>query len=189
MITIRDAVMADAERLLEIYGYYTERTAISFECETPSLTEFRSRMERIMRRYPYLVAEQNGRVIGYAYAAPFVGRAAYDWGCETTIYLAPDARKCGAGRLLYEALENALKRMGILCMYACIGLPEQPDEYLTANSAEFHAHMGFTEVGRFRRCGRKFGRWYHMIWMEKLIGEHQDDQPPVLSYRETKEGT
>ena len=74
--------------------------------------------------------------------------------------------------------------MGILNLYACIGVPEgEEDEYLTNNSADFHAHLGFTEVGRFRNCGSKFGRWYTMIWMEKIIGEHTENIEPVRSYK------
>ena len=186
MILIRDAVLEDAERIWEIYDYYTKHTAISFEWDPPSLEEFEGRMKRIMERYPYLVAEQDGRIAGYAYAGPFVGRTAYDWCCELTIYLAPDARKCGMGRMLYEELEQRLKRMGILNLYACIGYPEKEDEYLTANSADFHAHLGFQEVGRFHNCGYKFNRWYHMIWMEKIIGTYHPDQPAVTPYPETK---
>ena len=176
---IRDAVPGDAERLLEIYAWYVEHTAISFEYETPSVDEFQSRMERIMEKYPYLVVEIGGVIQGYAYAGPFVGRAAYDWSCEVTIYLDHGAHKQGLGRRLYEALEKALKDMGILNLYACIGYPETEDEYLTKNSAEFHAHLGFTEAGRFRQCGYKFGRWYDMIWMEKIIGEHAGDAVPI----------
>lgn len=186
MITIRDAVLEDGAHILDIYDYYTTHTAISFEWETPSLEEFQERMRRIMRRYPYLVAEQGGKIQGYAYAGPFVGRAAYDWCCELTIYLDPDARKCGIGRMLYEALEQRLKAMGILNLYACIGYPEQEDEYLTKNSADFHAHLGFQEVGRFHNCGYKFNRWYHMIWMEKIIGAYEGNQPPVKPYPELK---
>ena len=112
MFTIRSAVPGDAGRLLEIYDYYVQNTAISFECRTPTPEEFRSRMEKTMRRYPYLVIQQDGIVQGYAYAGPFVGRAAYDWSCEMTIYLAPDARKSGMGRALYQALEDALRKDG-----------------------------------------------------------------------------
>ena len=76
--------------------------------------------------------------------------------------------------------------MGILNLYACIGYPEQDDAYLTGNSAAFHAHLGFCRVGEFHRCGYKFGRWYHMIWMEKIIGTHRAPQPPVVCYRDRK---
>ena len=86
--------------------------------------------------------------------------------------VSPAAQKQGLGRRLYEALEARLRDMGFLNLYACIGYPEEEDEYLTRNSAEFHAHLGFRKVGEFHLCGYKFGRWYHMIWMEKLVGEH-----------------
>ena len=182
-VVIRDAKIEDAERILEIYAYYVENTAISFEYEVPGLAEFQNRMEKIMKRYPYLVLEQDGRIRGYAYAGAFVGRAAYDWSCELTIYLDPAAKKCGFGRKLYEALEEALRKMGILNLYACIGYPEAEDEYLDYNSAQFHAHLGFQKAGEFHKCGLKFGRWYHMIWMEKIIGKHVESQPKVIDWK------
>ena len=107
-VIIRDACISDAPRLLEIYSYYVQHTAISFEYTTPTQEEFCRRMRHIMSRYPYLVAEVDGTVQGYAYAGAFVGRAAYDWSCELTIYLARDARKMGLGRQLYTALEQRL---------------------------------------------------------------------------------
>lgn len=181
MIIVRSAVLEDAERILEIYSYYVQNTAISFEYETPALDEWKARMARTMSRYPYLVIEEDGVIQGYSYAGAFVGRAAYNWSCEMTIYLDHHVQKHGMGRMLYEAMEQALKKMGILNLYACIGYPDEDDEYLTTNSADFHAHLGYTKVGTFHKCGNKFGRWYHMIWMEKIIGEHGENQPlPVL---------
>lgn len=187
MIEIRDAVLEDAPCLLEIYDHYVKHTAITFEYETPSVEAFRERMRRTMQRYPYLVILQDGVIQGYAYAGPFVDRAAYDWGCELTIYLASNVRKCGLGRRLYTALASALKAMGILNLYACIAYPEKDDEYLTHNSVQFHRHLGFAIVGDFKQCGCKFGRWYHMVWMEKDVGEHRENQPPVVPYPELKE--
>ena len=184
MITIREAVLTDAARLLEIYEYYVQNTAITFEYDTPSLDEFKRRMNATMARYPYLVVLQDGRIEGYAYAGPFVGRAAYDWACETTIYLDHTVRKCGLGRILYDALSEAVGAMGIVNLYACIGYPREDDEFLTTNSADFHGHMGFAKVGEFHRCGYKFGRWYDMIWMEKIIGDHLAAAVPVISYKE-----
>jgi len=174
VISIRNAAASDAERLLEIYDYYVNHTAITFEYVTPSPAEFRGRIEKTMQRYPYLVIEKDGRIAGYAYAGPLKDRAAYDWSCEMSIYLDRNAQKCGLGRLLYEALETELRKMGILNLYACIGYPETEDEYLTTNSADFHAHLGYKTAGRFHKCGYKFGRWYDMIWMEKIIGKHED---------------
>lgn len=188
MVVIRDAAIADAEQILEIYGYYVKNTAITFEYDIPSIEEFQERMERTMSRYPYLVITKDHMVQGYAYAGPFVGRAAYGWSCELTVYLDPNARKSGMGRKIYEALETKLRKMGILNLYACIGCPEANDEYLTTNSADFHAHMGFVKVGEFHKCGYKFGRWYNMIWMEKIIGKHSDRQASIVRYPKLKKG-
>ena len=185
MITVRSATLGDAERILEIYDYYVKNTAITFEYTTPTLEEFRGRMEKIMQKYPYLVAVKDGVIEGYIYAGAFSGRAAYDWSCETSIYLDKNARKCGIGKTLYAALEKELKEMGILNMYACIGYPAEEDEYLTKNSADFHSHIGFTQVGEFHKCGYKFGHWYNMIWMEKVIGEHKEKQAPVTCCKGT----
>ena len=178
-ITIRNAEISDAERILEIYAYYVKYTAITFEYDVPTLEEFQGRMRSTLQKYPYIVIEQDGVIAGYAYAGAFVHRAAYDWSCEMTIYLDHAVQKHGLGRILYDEMEQRLGRMGILNLYACIGYPETEDEYLTNNSAEFHAHLGYRRVGEFRNCGYKFGRWYHMVWMEKLIGEHQKHQPAV----------
>ena len=182
MIAIRNATIEDARPILEIYDHYVKNTAISFEYETPSLDDFKERMRKTMSRYPYLVIEEDGKIQGYAYARAFIGRAAYDWASEVTIYLSPTAQKRGFGRMIYEELENALKEMGVLNLYACIGYPEENDEYLTTNSADFHAHLGFVKVGQFYKCGYKFGHWYHMIWMEKLIGTHEDNPLWVKSH-------
>ena len=171
--TIRTATPEDAARLLEIYAYYVEHTAISFEYTVPTLSEFQNRIKKTLERYPYLVIETDDGIQGYAYAGSFIGRAAYQHSCEMTIYLDPHSHKLGLGRKLYEALENRLKEMGFLNLYACIGWPETEDEYLNRNSADFHAHLGYTKAGTFHKCGYKFDRWYDMIWMEKLIGAHQ----------------
>ncbi len=138
-----------------------------------------------MKRYPYLVAEVNGVVQGYTYARAFVGRAAYEWSCETTVYLDCTVQKSGLGRKLYESLEECLRDMGILNTYACIAFPETADEYLNNNSAEFHTHLGFHKVGEFHKCGYKFNRWYNMIWMEKVIGEHKKEQAPIRFVQKT----
>lgn len=182
---IRDATVADAERLLEIYAWYVENTAVTFEYDVPSPAEFRERIAHTTRKYPWLVAEADGRPAGYAYAGPLKGRTAYDWSCETSIYVDRAAHGLGIGRALYEALEAELRAMGVTNLYACIACPDPEDEYLTLDSPRFHARMGYAEAGRFRRCGYKFRRWYDTLWMEKQIGEHRADQPPVRPWRVT----
>ncbi|MBO4990868.1 MAG: GNAT family N-acetyltransferase [Firmicutes bacterium] len=187
-ITIRVASTDDASALLAIYAPYVEATAITFEYIVPSVEEFTRRIRTTLEKYPYLVAEhRDGRLLGYAYASPFKARAAYDWAVETTIYLAPEAKCCGLGRRLYEALEQALKAQNILNLNACISEPEVEDEYLTKQSHRFHEHMGYRLVGEFHLCGYKFNRWYHMIWMEKHIGEHTADQPAVIPFPQLTE--
>lgn len=183
-IRVRDALLSDAPTILNIYAYYVENTAITFEYELPSLHDFKARMTNIMEKYPYLVIEEDGVILGYAYAGAFIGRAAYDWSCELTIYLKEDSLKRGLGRKLYEALEKKLKAMGMLNLYACIGYPNTENSYINKNSAQFHAHLGFTQVGLFKKCGYKFGCWFDMIWMEKLIGQHEAKQPAVINYQD-----
>lgn len=173
-ITLRPATLADAATLRDIYAPYVEHTAITFEYDVPTAEEFRRRIERVQAQYPWLVAEgDDGTPLGYAYASPFHERAAYQWSVETSIYIATSQRRLGLGRLLHDALETRLRQQGILNLNACLAYVEPEDEHLTLDSVRFHERMGYTRVAHFHQCGRKFGRWYDMIWMEKLIGPHQ----------------
>ena len=172
-IIIRRATEDDAARLCDIYSYYVLQTVITCEYTVPSVEEFAGRIRQTLQAYPFLVLEDGGTILGYAYAGPFKGRAAYFRSCELSIYIDRTCHKRGYGRLLYEALERELKNAGLLNLYACITSPIVEDDYLTHNSEEFHRHMGFETVGEFHRCIYKFGRWYNMIWMEKMIGEHR----------------
>lgn len=181
-VKIRVAATDDAAKLLEIYRPYVEETAISFEYEVPSLDEFTARMEKTLKKYPYIVAEVDGVLSGYAYTGPFVGRAAYDRAAETTIYLKEDKRKTGLGRRLYGAIEDICRAQNITNLYACIGYPEVEDQYLTKNSVQFHAHLGYRLVGTFQKCGYKFDRWYDMVWMEKIIGIHSPVPAAVVPF-------
>ena len=181
-IEIRTAEITDAEQILKIYSYYVENTAISFEWKTPTLDEFITRIKNISGKYPYIVAICEKKILGYAYAHEFVDRAAYDWSVETTIYLDKDERNHGIGRKLYTELENNLRGMGILNLYAKVAYTDVEDEYLTNDSAKFHEHLGFKTVGKFKNCGSKFGRWYDMIVMEKIIGEHVNNPEEIKFY-------
>lgn len=180
--SIRVATPDDAGALLAIYTPYVTNTAISFECEAPGLSEFQKRIENTLKRYPYLLAERDGEILGYAYTGPFIGRAAYAWAAETTIYLKEEKKKMGIGRALYEALEKVSRAQNILNLNACIGYPEAEDEYLTGNSVQFHGHMGYRMVGEFHKCGYKFGRWYNMVWMEKILGVHGERPEEVIPF-------
>ena len=185
-VTIRTATTADAQALLNIYAPYVINTAITFEYDVPSVEEFASRIAHSLEKYPYLIAEEGGNILGYAYASPFHDRPAYDWAVETSIYVDQNIKHRGIGRKLHDALESTLREQGILNMNACIAYPPEEDEHLDKNSVEFHAHMGYRLVGEFYKCGYKFNRWYNMVWMEKLIGEHLSDQKPPKFNRLTK---
>lgn len=179
---IRIARMEDAEALLHIYAPYVEKTAITFEYDVPTAGEFACRMAKVMEKYPCLVAERDGKIVGYAYASSFHPRAAYGWCAETSIYVDMNIRGAGIGGALYKKLEEALKMQGVLNLNACIGFAEPEDEYLKNDSVSFHAHFGYEMVGRFHRCGWKFGRWYDMVWMEKMIGAHGENVHPVKPF-------
>ena len=173
-ISIRFAKPEDAKELLKIYAYYVTDTAISFETEVPSEEEFKLRIEEVLKSYPFIVACKDDEILGYAYLHSFVGRKAYELSAETTIYLNPDKKKMGIGKKLYSVLEDVAKAQNITNLYSCIGYVDKEDEYLNNNSVQFHEHIGFRMVGKFENCGHKFGRWYHMVWMEKIIGEHTE---------------
>ena len=172
-LVIRPAVYDDAEAIAAIYAPYVTQTAVSFEYVAPTAEEIRLRMEKTLKRYPYFVATVDNRLIGYAYGGPFHPRAAFFRSAETSIYVERGFHQRGIGRALYERLESALKQQGILNLNACIAYPDPEDEYLTLDSVRFHERLGYVIVGHFHKCGWKFNRWYDMVWMEKMIGEHE----------------
>jgi len=176
---IRSAVPGDAPRLSEIYRYYVENTAVSFEYAPPGPEEFARRISATLEHYPYLVAEENGVILGYVYAAPLSSRPAYGHCAELSVYVDRACRRRGCGRGLYRAMEARLAEMGIRNLYACIASPDGDDPYLARDSEAFHGKVGFAEAGRFHRCGYKFGRFYDVVWMEKLIGTREDENLPV----------
>ena len=186
---IRTAAPADAEALLAGYAPYIQKTAITFEYEIPGVEEFRSRITGTLKHHPYLMAERDGEVLGYAYAGPFIGRAASSWSAEASIYLREDACKLGLGRRLYQVLEDVCRAQNILNLNASIAVSEAEDPYVTRNSADFHVHMGYRQTAEFHRCGYKFGRWYNLIWMEKFLGEHTDAPAPVIPFPDLSEET
>ena len=187
-IAIRIAAPSDAPRLLEIYAPYVTGTAITFEYAVPSLDEFRARVERTLRKHPYLVALLGGTIVGYAYAGGFSERPAYDWSVELSIYADRSMRRRGLGRALYAALEGCLAEMGVTNANACIAVPSgDSDPYLDRASVSFHSRLGYREVGQFRQCASKFGRWYDMAWMEKLLLPHTPNPAMPRSFNDVRE--
>lgn len=169
MLMIRAATVQDAPALLEIYGHYVLNTAITYEYEVPTEENFRRRIAKTLTQYPYLVWEEEGKILGYAYAGRFHERKSFDWAAEASVYVHKDARGRGIGPKLYVALENCLRLQGYVNLNASIAYPEVEDEYLTKNSVQFHSHMGYTLCAHFHNCAYKFGRWYDLVWMEKYL--------------------
>lgn len=147
----------------DLHPYVCE-TTITFEYDPPSPEEFARRISAIRAKYPYLVCTDGNQPVGYAYAHAFRERAAYDWDVEMSIYVDRARRRTGAGRLLYETLESALKNMGIVNCYACITSPN-PD------SVAFHEALSYRQLAIFPQTGFKFGCWLDVVWMLKQINE------------------
>ncbi len=166
---IRSCTPDDAEALLRIYAPYVLETAISFELAVPSVEEFRGRIEDTLKKFPYIVAEIDGRVVGYAYVSAFKPRCAYNHCVETSIYVDKDERGHGVGSALYAELERIMPSIGVKNMNACIAYAPVEDEHLNNLSETFHAKLGYTKVAHFHKCGFKFGKYYDMIWMEKIL--------------------
>lgn len=170
---IRFAVPADAAALLAIYEQYID-TSITFEYALPSLGEFRERIESISRAYPYLVWEEDGAVLGYAYAHRYRERAAYQWGAELSVYLDRAARGRGGGRRLYAALMALLRLQGVRVVYGVVTSPNERSDRL-------HKTMGFSVAGVVHRAGFKGGRWHDVTTFEKAIGVFDGAPAPLQS--------
>ena len=159
---LRIASEADIPAILNIYGPYVLTSTATFEYTVPSPEEFTRRFHSITARFPWLVYEEAGVILGYAYAsAPFT-RAAYAWCAEPSVYLRPDARGRGIGRELYRALEVILKYQGFQLLYALVTGEN------TA-SLSFHRALGYETLAVFPDCGFKFGRWLDLNWLQKRL--------------------
>ena len=172
---IRLATKADIPAILNIYAPYVQNTAISFEYRVPTLEEFTDRFLDITARFPWLVWEEQGQVLGYVYASLPFGRAAYRWVAASSIYLAPAAQGKGIGTKLYAALEAVLAALGYRKTYAII-TSDNP------GSLRFHERNGFHFLCEFPECGVKFQKLYNVIWMEKNLnsGEIPKDFPNTV---------
>lgn len=172
---IRVAAPEDAAALLSVYAPYVERTAITFEYEAPSVAEFENRICRTLEKYPWLAAEENGIILGYAYAAAFKARAAYAWSAETSIYVREGAGRQGIGTLLYKRLEDILRGQHICNLCACITYPNPA-------SISFHEGFGYKMSAHFTSSGFKQGIWHDMVWMEKTLCPHEIPPRPFIPF-------
>ena len=159
---IRIAEERDVPEMLAIYAPYILTTTATFEYDVPSYEEFLRRLRSITERFPWLVWEEDGVILGYAYGSAPFERAAYSWCSEASVYLRPEAQGKGIGRKLYTALEGILTYQGYRVVYAIITSEN-------AASVAFHSKMGYKTDVNFQNCGYKFGRWLGVIWMEKRL--------------------
>ncbi|NEK84764.1 N-acetyltransferase [Blastococcus saxobsidens] len=168
---VRDATTDDAAACAAIYAPYVTGTAITFELEPPSEEQMAERIAAAQRAHAWLVLEDDGVVVGYAYAGPYKERAAYRWSCEVSVYLDGGRRRRGGGRALYEALFATLADRGYRTAVAGMTLPNGP-------STGLHTALGFEPIGTYRRIGFKHGQWRDVLWAQRALGPYDDDPTP-----------
>jgi phosphinothricin acetyltransferase len=167
----------DMESVLNIYAPYIQNTAITFEYQVPSLADFSRRIEGITSFYPFLVAETEAGIAGYAYACKHRSRKAYEWSVESSVYIQKNYQGKGIAKALYQSLFQMLKLQGIVNVYAGITLP-------SIKSESFHKAMGFEPVGIYQKVGYKLGKWHDVLWMALSLQEHAANPVEPVSFKE-----
>jgi L-amino acid N-acyltransferase YncA len=171
-VTVRDAAEGDVPAIHGIYAHHVEHGSGSFELAPPDVDEMaRRRAEIVDRGMPYLVAVEDGRVLGFAYASPYRPRAAYRHTVEDSVYVAPDAIGRGVGTALLAALIDTCTRLGFRQMVAVIG------DSANLGSIRLHEKAGFAHAGTLRSVGHKFGRWVDSVTMQRALGPGDSVQP------------
>ena len=174
---IREAMAADVPGMLAIYEYYVKETAVSFEYEVPTAEEFTRRLEDHKEMYPWLVWEEDGQILGYAYAGRAFERAAYSWNAEISCYLKVKGQ--GMGRKLYGIIEEILLAQGVRKVYAVVTSANAP-------SIAFHKAIGYQEALTYKDVGFKHGSWYDVIWLEKQLCPLGEPKKFPISWRNLK---
>ena len=177
-MALRLARPEDAPALLAIYGQYIN-TPVTLEYQLPDEAEFARRISAVLERYPYLVWEEEGALLGYAYAHPEQSRAGYQWNAELTVYVRRGREGLGIGTALYGALIPKLREMGLVNLYGVLGLPNPGSEAL-------HRRFGFTRQGLYPRMGFKLGEWHDVAQYGLRLTP--PDRPPEPLFR-TEGGT
>ena len=159
---IRQALINDAEEIINIYNWYIENTAITFETKKISADDMKQRISKNLTEYEWLVCEVEGKVIGYAYYSSFRAREAYKHTAESTIYISNDYKNKGFGSILYERLFRIAKKKGIREIIGIVSLPNN-------ESVSFHHKQGFKDIGVLRKVGYKFGKYIDIVILQKTI--------------------
>lgn len=171
MSAIRVAVPADAAQVREIYAPSVSDAFISFETAVPSIEEMRARIEKTLATHPWLVHDEGGRILGYAYGSKHRERGAYQWSCDVSCYVRPEARGRGVAKALYVELLRRLEAQGFRNAYAGIALPNEA-------SVRLHESVGFEPVGVYRGVGFKNGAWRDVGWWARRLGALEPDPAP-----------
>lgn len=159
---IRPVSDLDAAAICEIYNHYVQHSIITFEETAVTADEMKGRIKAISAAWPWLVAEEKGRIVGYAYAGKWKSREAYRYAVESTVYLHPDSCGKGLGKRLYAALIKELSRRSVHTVIAGIALPN-------VASVALHEKMGFVKVAQFKEVGWKFGQWIDVGYWELVL--------------------
>ena len=170
---IRLAKVSDSNEILQIYTPYVKDTAISFEIEVPSIDEISNRIETIIKKYPFLVYENNNKILGYAYASRYREREGYKYDIELSIYFLPEYHGSGKAYYLYECLFILLNKLGYRNAYAVCTEPNE-------KSIKFHKKFDFDLIGTHHKTGYKFGKWHDVTWLEKTIRKHDENPKEIL---------
>lgn len=176
---IRFAEESDAKALLAIYNQYID-TAVTFEYDLPSEKEFQDRIREVLKGYHYLVCEEDGKILGYAYGHRHKERAAYQWNAELSIYLDENITSRGIGRKLYTALIKLLELQGVKTVYGVVTVPN-------AKSEGLHESMGFKRLGTYHNTGYKCNGWQDVAWFERAIGSYDGKPEPIIKVNEISE--
>lgn len=179
-MTFRFATPEDAPAILEVYAPYIRNTVITFEYEVPSVEAFTERVKGITEKYPYLVCEENGVLLGYAYAGEYRSRTAFQWDVELSIYLRPEAQGKGVSKAFYDRLLPMVEKLGYRNIYSSIVTPNPA-------SIGLQEKYGFETLCVFEKCGYKLGQWCDLLWMHKKIGDWSKDPVPPTSISEVRE--
>lgn len=179
-IKIRMVNENDAAEILKIYAKYIKDTVITFEYEVPTIDEFKDRIRKIYKDYPYLVCTLDEKIIGYAYSYRHKERAAYQWNVEFSVYIDNEYLRHGLGKVFYTALIEISKLQNIQNIYA--GVTSN-----NVNSEKLHEYFGFKKLGVYHKTGYKFGKWHDVAWFEKSINEDYSEPKPLISIKDIDE--
>lgn len=177
---LRQARLEDVDALLAVYEPYVLHTAVTFEYVVPCRDDFAGRLRRIGEEYPWLVLEEDDRILGYAYASRHMERAAYQWNATLSVYVEREHVGHGAGRALYGVLLDLLTLQGIRNVYGCVTAPNPPSDAL-------HAAFGFRLLGEFPASGYKLGAWHGIRWYGRTLAAPDAAPGRLLSVREVLE--